>query len=129
MRHEQIDVVRSDKVLRQANDGAHERRFAVVVSRVLADRSGQLSDLHFLLIVTLDAREHDLTLTRLETVDQRRDGALVVQVAEQHQLLVDEIAVIDMHRILLVQVHLGQAQLAPALTFLNRKRRQQLFNA
>ena len=44
-REEQVDVVRADEVLREADDRLLQRRLAVVVRAVLGDVAGELRDL------------------------------------------------------------------------------------
>ena len=74
-----------------------------------ADGAGQLCDLHLLLVGATEAREENLTLTGLEAIDQRRNGALVIHVREEDQLLVDELGVGDGARVLAVEVLLRLA--------------------
>ena len=44
------------------------------------------------------------------------NGSLVVHVAEENELLVDKVRVVDRTRVLLVQVDFRQLQLTPSLT-------------
>ena len=67
-----------------------------------------------------------LALAGFESVHQRRNGSLVIQVAEEHQLFVDKIAVVDLLRVLLVEVQFSQAQLSAAFALVH-PRRQPLF--
>lgn len=78
-----------------------------MVCRVLGDVTDQLRNLDnrefndampmgdmyldFSLELALEARPNDLALTRLETVDNRGDGADVVSLREENELLVDEV--------------------------------------
>lgn len=52
VRVEDVQVVRADKVLRQADDRALQRDVAVVVRRVLGDVPRQLSDLRSFMLVS-----------------------------------------------------------------------------
>ena len=65
----------------------------MVVSRVLCDGAGQLSDLDLPLVVALEAGVEHFPLARLEPVQDTRDGALVVHVGEEDELLVDKVRV------------------------------------
>ena len=65
---EQVDVVRPDKVLGEANDGAGEGLLAVVVRRVLGDVPSELGDLDVTLQVPLEPAVHDLPLAGLEPI-------------------------------------------------------------
>ena len=85
--HEQVDVVASHKVLRQAHDGLLQARLAVVVGRVLADVTGELGHLDVAAEVALEAGKEDLSLARLQAVDGRGDGALEVGAREEDELL------------------------------------------
>lgn len=100
VRVEDVQVVRADKVLREADDRALKRDVAVVVRRVLRDVTGELADLQeerlsvcalggregtrratrldFVLQLALEATEEDLALTGLEAVDYGRDRTNVV---------------------------------------------------
>ena len=49
------------------------------------------------------------------------NGSLVVHVAEENELLVDKVRVVDRTRVLLVQVDFRQLQLAPSLTYVEKK--------
>ena len=59
---QEVDVVGADVVLGEADDGAHEGHFSVVVGRHLAHGARQLCHLHLALVVPLQAREHHLAL-------------------------------------------------------------------
>ena len=68
----------------------------MMIGRHFSHTARQLCHLHFLLLhVLLEASEHHLPLAGLESVHEAGDGSLVVQVGEQHQLLVDEVGVVD----------------------------------
>jgi len=103
---QQVDVVAAHKVLRQVDDGVHERHLAVVVGRQLGHAAGQLRHLDLAPVVAPEAGVEHLALARLEPVDHARDAALVVHVGEEHQLLVHKVLVADVRGVLLVEVHL-----------------------
>ncbi len=117
--HEQIDVVAANEILGQVDDGSHERLFTVMVGRQLGNGTSQLGNLDLAPVLPLEAGEEHLALAGLQAVDHRRDRTLVVQVAEQDQLLVDKVRVRDGPRVLLVEVHLGQVELAAPLAVLH----------
>ena len=103
-REEEVDVVRSNVVLSHSDDGAVERRLTVVVRRVLADVARQLSDLDLALQLLLEAGVEHLALRGLEAVHDVRDRAVVVVLAEKHELAVDEVGVVDAVRLRLAVV-------------------------
>ena len=97
-RVEQRQVVRADVRLRHADDRARERLLAMVIRRVLRDVARELRHLDLVLderLATLEAREHDLALARLEPIHLGGDGAHVVRVRVVDELLVDEVGVRD----------------------------------
>lgn len=63
-----------------------------MVSSGLGNITDKLSDLGFRLQVSLEAAEHDLALTWLEAINNRRDGSNVVGHREQNEFLVDEVS-------------------------------------
>ena len=95
---EKIDVIAADVVLSQTDDGGHQRSLTVMVGRMFSHRAGQLGHFDLLLVVSFDAREEHFPLSGLQTVHQTGNGALVVQITEQHQLFVHEITIIDLLR-------------------------------
>ena len=109
---EVVDVVASNIVLREVDDGAGKTDFTVVVARVLGNVTSKLCNLELLFQIALEARVEDLkkcsadeekeivhtisanlALARLETVNKRGNGAHVISHGEQNQLLVDKLAV------------------------------------
>ena len=54
-RHEQVNVVRTDKVLRQVDDSHRQRGFTVVIGRVFGDVTAQLRNLDVRFKLTLEA--------------------------------------------------------------------------
>ena len=92
-RHEQVDIVGTDEILSQVDDGHRERSFTVMVRGVLGDVAAELRDFNVRLELTLEAREENLALRRLEAVDHARDGTHQVSSGEQNELFVDEFVV------------------------------------
>lgn len=105
IRKQDVDIVGPDVFLSQAYDGAHQGGLAVVVGRDLCNTAGQLGHLDlFLCLVPLKT----CLLTRPSS--DRPDfnpsiklgvGPLIVHVAEQDQLLVDEVSVVESLSVLL----------------------------
>ena len=63
-RIEEGDVVGAREVLRHVDDGRMERRFAVVVGRLLGHVAGKLRHLHFAVQFPLEARIQDLRVVK-----------------------------------------------------------------
>ena len=83
-----------------------EPHLSMVIGRVLGNGPSQLRDLDLPLVVALEAGEEDLPLAWLQTVHHAGNGALIVHVGEQNQLLVDELRVGDVIRLLSIEVGL-----------------------
>lgn len=105
-----------------------------MVGRVLGNRTSQLGDFDFVFVVTLEAGENylaktvkirihsygmnqwhlkisaNLPRTRLQSIHHARNRTFVIHVAEQYQLLVDEILVRNASGVLRVQVVFAQTQ-------------------
>ena len=87
----QIDVITSDKVLGQTNNGSRQTDFTMMVCSLLCDISGQLSHLDLLDDTFLETPKEHLSLTWLQTVCARRNRSNVICHGEQYELLVDEV--------------------------------------
>ena len=94
-RLEQVDIIRSNVVLRQFDNCLHERDFAVVIGGHFRNGTGKLRDFHFRLVLALEARPENFTLARLQTVRAARNGAEARFMRENNELFVDEIFVSD----------------------------------
>ena len=84
------------------------RYLSMVIGRDLRYWAGQLCDLDLLDEVPLEAGEDDLPLTRLEPIDERRDGPHIVHVAEQNEFSVDELVENHSLCVLAIQVQLAK---------------------
>ena len=89
---QEVDVVATDKVLGETNNGHVQTLLAVVIRRLLGNVTTKLRDLDFLVEVPLEASVQHLTLTRFETIGNRGDGTDVVCHGEEDKLLVDEVS-------------------------------------
>ncbi len=89
----QIDVVATDKVLCETDNGHVERSVTVVVGGLTHNATDQLVDLHFRVALALEHDVNDLSLTRLETIDDGRNGTNVVGHREEDELFVDEVGI------------------------------------
>jgi hypothetical protein len=91
----QIDIVRTAKVLSEPDDSLLQRNFAMMVRRMFGNVSCQLGDFNLILEVALEAGVQNFALRRLETINNMRDGTLVVVMRKLHELFVDELRVFD----------------------------------
>ena len=105
-----VDVVRADKVLRKTDNRLLQGTLTVLVGRQTRDVTCQFNHLHILFQVTSETGIQDLTLTRFQTIDDRRDGPNVIRHTEKDQFLVDEVCVTDLrHRM----VEIGSRSVLP----------------
>ena len=75
----------------------------MMIGRMFCYGSSELGNFDFFLVITLDTGKEDFALPGFEAVDQRWNRTLVVHVAEENEFLVDEIAIADILRVLLVK--------------------------
>mmetsp|Transcript_58836 Transcript_58836/g.168974 ORF Transcript_58836/g.168974 Transcript_58836/m.168974 type:complete len:955 (+) Transcript_58836:1131-3995(+) len=94
--HQQIQIVGANEVLGHAHDCLGQGRLAVVVGSMLRHIADQLSHLHVVFELSLEAPEHDLPLTRLKTVHHGWDCPRDVVLRELNQLLVHEVRVANL---------------------------------
>ena len=96
--HQEVDVVGSDEILRETDDGGNQGSLTVVVRGVLGDVTAELGHLDVRLELALEAREEHLALRGLEAVHDAGNGAQEICAGEEDKLLVDEIVVLDVVR-------------------------------
>ena len=70
---EEVDVIGPNEGLGQAYNGLLQRGLAMVIRSLLRHITSQLNNLLILDQVSLEAREHDLALARLEPVNDGWD--------------------------------------------------------
>ena len=110
-RLEQIDIVASNIVLSETDNGHGQADFSVMVSCLFRNISRELgdllpicnsalrhlfareipADLDFLYKISLESGKDNLSLTRFETVRHRRDRSDIVGHGEKNQFLVDKV--------------------------------------
>jgi len=95
IRHEQVDIIRADEILRHINDRHGKRHLPMVVCRMLSHVTRKLRHLYLVFEVPLEAGVDDLALARLEPIDDGANRPLVVLVGEMDELLIDELLVAD----------------------------------
>ena len=91
-RLKQIQVVRPHKCLCKVHNSSLETRFAVMVRRLLRHVASQLSHLHILCQVLLEASVNHLALTWLEPICHMWNAALDVLGAKVGQVLVHKVS-------------------------------------
>ncbi len=93
--HEQVYVVGTHMILGHSNDCLNEWHFSVMVGRVFSDVTCQLCDFEFFGELSLKTTENNLSLPRLESINQWTNWSAIVFVGKMNELSVDKFFVPD----------------------------------
>ncbi len=93
--HQQVNVVGAHIILGHSDDCLNEWHFSMMVGWVFGDVTCQLCDFYFFCELPLKTTVDNLSLSWLESIDQRTNWSAIVLVGEVNELPVDKFFVPD----------------------------------